>query len=177
MIIKLYKGDITTLGVDAIVNAANETLLGGGGVDGAIHRAAGPELVKESSRLGGCEPGNAKITKGYRLPAKHVIHTVGPRYWKYTPQKAQELLKSCYIKSLDIAKENNLHSRAFPGISTGFFGYPLNEASIVAVNSIIEWKKDNPDYEIEVIFVAYNEETYQVYSKILKELTGNEKKS
>ena len=177
MEIKLFKGDITTLDVDAIVNAANETLLGGGGVDGAIHRAAGPELVKESSRLGGCEPGDANITKGYRLPAKYVIHTVGPRYWKYTPEKAKELLRSCYIKSLEVAKENDLHSIAFPGISTGFFGYPLKEASIVAVNSIVEWKKANPDYELEVVFVAYNEETYQVYSKILKEIIENEKRS
>ena len=171
MQIKLVKGDITTLKVDAIVNAANESLLGGGGVDGAIHRAAGPDLVKESSRLGGCLPGEAKITKGYRLPAKHVIHTVGPRYWKYTPEEAEKVLQNCYINSLNIAKDNGLHSVAFPGISTGFFGYPLKEATITAVNTVREWKRNNEDYDIDVIFVAFDEEFYQCYLEVLRGLS------
>ena len=168
MVIRLFKGDITTLKVDAIVNAANETLLGGGGVDGAIHFAAGPDLVKECAKLGGCKPGEAKITLGYRLPAKHVIHTVGPVYWRYKKEEATKILRNCYLNSLNLAKENDLHSIAFPGIATGVYGYPLIDASNIAYNAVKEWEKDNPDYQIEVVFVAYNDETYEVYKEILK---------
>lgn len=159
-------GDITTIKVDAIVNAANKTLLGGGGVDGAIHRAAGKELLAECRTLGGCETGEAKATKGYNLPAKYVIHTVGPIYSFHTKEKAAALLASCYQKSLDLAVELGVKSIAFPAISCGVYGYPLGEAAYIAVKTVLEYPKIN---ELnEVIFSVFDEEAKNVYNEVLK---------
>ena len=157
------KGDITILEVDAIVNAANSSLLGGGGVDGAIHRAAGPELLAECRTLNGCETGDAKITKGYDLPAKHVIHTVGPIY-SASPSDPLKL-KSCYIKSLELAKKNNLHTVAFPAISCGVYGYPWEEAIEIAVSTVKEWQENNREYEIDVTFCCFSDEMLNLYEK------------
>ena len=158
--------DITKLDCDAIVNAANRTLLGGGGVDGAIHRAAGRGLLEECITLNGCRTGEAKITKGYNLPAKHVIHTVGPVYSNDARDKA--LLKNCYINSLNLAKSNYLHSIAFPAISTGVYGYPVDKATSVAVCAVTEWLALNADYDIEVIFCCFDERTYIPYKNELE---------
>ena len=165
MPLQILRQDITKIHCDAIVNAANETLLGGGGVDGAIHRAAGPGLLKECWRLHGCKTGEAKITKGYRLPAKYVIHTVGPVY----SGKEQDavLLADCYRHSLDLAKENDIHSIAFPAISTGVYGYPQREAAQIAVQTVRQWMENDPGYDIEVIFCAYDEKTLNVYQEIM----------
>ena len=162
MNIEVILGDITKLGseVDAIVNAANEDLLGGGGVDGAIHRAAGPELLKECRTLGGCEPGDAKVTKAYNLKQKYIIHTVGPRY--YSNQNPEETLRSCYIKSLQIADKLGVKTIAFPSISTGVFAYPLEEASKIAMDAIKSFKGKNIEC---VIMCAFDERTYQSYLK------------
>ena len=159
-------GDITKLDVDAIVNAANESLLGGGGVDGAIHRAAGPDLLAECRTLHGCPTGQAKMTAGYRLPAKYVIHTVGPVYSGSAMDSL--LLESCYENSLNLAKEHGLHSVAFPAISCGVYGYPWQEAADIACRSAARWIKFHPDYEMQVTFCCFSEEMYQLYEKVLK---------
>ena len=163
--IQVLQGDITKLSVDAIVNAANRSLLGGGGVDGAIHRAAGPELLAECQTLNGCDTGEAKITRGYKLKAKHVIHTVGPVY-SGKPKDA-ELLGNCYRNSLDLVMQNNVHSIAFPAISTGVYGYPKREAAEIAIRTIQEWLNANQSYELEVCLVAFDEETCSIYKQII----------
>ena len=154
--IKIIKGDITTLACDVIVNAANSSLLGGGGVDGAIHFAAGPELLAECRTLGGCRTGEAKITKGYKLPARFVIHTVGPVYFEHTPAKAEALLTSCYKNSLKLAKGNGLKTIAFPLISAGVYGYPQREAIKVAVETM---KLHQDDFD-EMTLVLFGEREF-----------------
>jgi len=161
--ISILRGDITKLAVDAIVNAANETLLGGGGVDGAIHRAAGKELLAECKTLHGCKTGQAKITKGYQLPAQHVIHTVGP-VWHGGGQGEPELLAECYRNSLRLAFENRLKSIAFPAISTGVYGYPKDEAALIAVDTINEFLKHS---DMDVVLVAFGETDEQLYQKLI----------
>ncbi len=161
----LDRGDITRLHVDCIVNAAKNSLLGGGGVDGAIHQAAGPELLAECQTLHGCETGQAKITGGYRLPATYVIHTVGPVYTGKA--RDQDLLESCYRNTLDLAKEHGIHSIAFPAISTGNYGYPPEEAVTVAYHAVKDWINANPDYDIKVIFSCFDEEIYDLYQKLI----------
>ena len=159
-------GDITKMKVDAIVNAANKSLLGGGGVDGAIHRAAGIGLTNECRDLHGCEIGEAKITGGWLLPAKYVIHTVGPRY-KEGNLMCERLLHSCYYRSLDLAKRYDLHTIAFPAISTGAFGYPKQEAAAVALRAVSHWLSDNPDYGMAVIMVCHDEEMRNCYQRVI----------
>lgn len=158
-------GDITTLQVDAIVNAANNSLLGGGGVDGAIHRAAGPELLEECRTLQGCPTGEAKITKGYRLPAAHVIHTVGP-VWQGGGKHEAELLAACYRNSLLLAVENHLHSIAFPCISTGVYGFPHDQAARIAVQEVRTLLTQHKSIE-KVIFVCFREEDFRIYQNVL----------
>ncbi|MGA8263152.1 MAG: O-acetyl-ADP-ribose deacetylase [Ignavibacteriaceae bacterium] len=164
-IIEIEKGDITKLIVDAIVNAANTSLLGGGGVDGAIHRAAGPKLLEECRTLNGCPTGNAKITNGYNLPAKFVIHTVGP-VWNGGKHNEEKLLADCYKNSLHLAVENNIKTIAFPAISTGVYHFPLERATNIAVNVTKNFLKDNKTIET-VIFICFDERTYQAYKNCL----------
>ncbi|WP_302275657.1 O-acetyl-ADP-ribose deacetylase [Faecalibacterium prausnitzii] len=159
--IQVVQGDITKLDCDGIVNAANRSLLGGGGVDGAIHRAAGPELLAECRTLHGCRTGEAKITKGYRLKAKYIIHTVGPIYSGTAEDAAQ--LADCYRNSLNLAKEHDVHSIAFPAISTGVYGYPLEDATEIAVKTVAQWLKDHADYAMQVIFCCFDARTERVY--------------
>jgi len=161
MPLQMIRNDITKMSVDAIVNAANTSLLGGGGVDGAIHRAAGPELLAECRTLHGCRTGEAKITKGYRLRAKYIIHTVGPIYSGTAEDAAQ--LADCYCNSLDLAKEHDVHSIAFPAISTGVYGYPLEDATEIAVKTVAQWLEDHADYAMQVIFCCFDARTERVY--------------
>jgi O-acetyl-ADP-ribose deacetylase len=163
--IEAVKADITKLAVDAIVNAANSSLLGGGGVDGAIHRAAGPELVDECRLLHGCPTGQAKITKGYRLPARFVIHTVGP-VWRGGGNGEPELLASCYRECFKIAREKRLKTLAFPAISCGIYGYPIPEATAIAVRETLAALNANPEIE-KVIFACFGEEVFGAYVKEL----------
>ncbi|MFZ5974267.1 MAG: O-acetyl-ADP-ribose deacetylase [Bacillota bacterium] len=161
------QGDITKYDVDAIVNAANNSLLGGGGVDGAIHRAAGPELVAECATLGGCETGRAKSTGGYRLKARHVIHTVGP-VWAGGAKNEPKLLASCYNECMRIARELGLRSVAFPSISTGVYGYPVELAAPVAVRAVTDALENNDALE-RVVFVCFDAKTLAVYERLLSE--------
>jgi len=167
MNIKIINGDITQLDVDVIVNAANQTLLGGGGVDGMIHYCAGPQLLEECKLLGGCEKGEAKITKGYDLPAKYIIHTVGPVYG-YEDGSEEDLLANCYRNSLILAKKNGLKSIAFPAISTGAFKFPKDLAAQIAINAVNEFVDKNIDAFDEIIFVLYDQINLNIYREYIE---------
>ena len=160
-------GDITTLDVDAIVNAANETLLGGGGVDGAIHRAAGPDLLAECRSLGGCPTGDAKITRGYRLKARHVIHTVGP-VWHGGGKGEPQLLENAYRNSFQVARQNNLTSIAFPAISAGVYGYPMRDGAMIAL-SVAKEEAAKGGFE-RILFVPFNSQAEQIYRDVAAKL-------
>lgn len=166
--IKVISGDITKVNVDAIVNAANNTLLGGGGVDGAIHRAAGPDLLEECRKLNGCETGKAKITKGYKLPAKYVIHTVGP-IWRSGDANEDELLASCYRNSLQLAVDNKIKTIAFPSISTGAYRFPVKRAAKIAMLEISKFLKENESIE-KVFMVCFNKDTMDAYTDALSKI-------
>jgi O-acetyl-ADP-ribose deacetylase (regulator of RNase III) len=163
--IEIVRGDVTKVEVDAIVNAANTTLLGGSGVDGAIHRAAGPELLAECRTLGGCRPGEAKITRGYHLPARFVIHTVGP-IWSGGKRGEPEILANCYRNSLQLAVENGIQTIAFPAVSCGAYGYPIQEAAQIALKTTREFLAKTDKIE-KVIFVLWGEDIYEAYRKLL----------
>jgi len=170
--IDLARGDITIQKVDAIVNAANNSLLGGGGVDGAIHRAAGPGLLEECRQLSGCATGSAKVTKGYNLPAKWVIHTVGP-VWQGGDHDEDRLLVSCYRSCLKLGKELNIRSIAFPSISTGAYGFPVDRASRIALGQIEGFLRHNNVPE-RVVIVCFDAHTYQTYLRLMQELSDTE---
>jgi O-acetyl-ADP-ribose deacetylase (regulator of RNase III) len=167
--IEVILGDITQQKVNAIVNAANSTLLGGGGVDGAIHRAAGPQLLQECRQLGGCPTGEAKITRGYRLSAKYVIHTVGP-VWKGGESGEDDMLRKCYLSSLMLAKRNRAKSIAFPSISTGAYRFPIERAAKIAISAVTEYLDKDEDLE-RVIFVCFSNDDLEVYKSELAKLT------
>lgn len=160
--IRVWQGDITTLNVDAIVNAANSSLLGGGGVDGAIHLAAGPELLEECRQIGGCPTGEARMTSGYRLPARHIIHTVGP-VWRGGGQGEDQLLASAYRNALGLAQEHDLKTIAFPAVSTGIYGFPAERAATIAVNTIREFAGD-----LQVTLVAFDAQAAHILSEALQ---------
>ena len=166
--LEVIVADITTLSVDAIVNAANTSLLGGGGVDGAIHRAAGPDLLAECRTLGGCETGDAKITKGYRLLAKHVIHAVGP-VWNGGGRGEDELLASCYARAIELCQANNLASAAFPAISTGIYRFPADRAADIAVRTTAEALPSSPSLS-RVIFCCFSQDSARLYEQALTRL-------
>jgi O-acetyl-ADP-ribose deacetylase (regulator of RNase III) len=168
--ISLIRGDITALKTDAIVNAANRSLLGGGGVDGAIHRAAGPSLLEACRKLNGCETGQAKITEGFRLPASYVIHTVGP-VWQGGSNNEAQLLRACYMNSLRLAAENGLKSIAFPNISTGVYGFPREQAALIALGAVTGFMEDPGTVE-QVIFVVFDPDNEELYRTLLGE-TGH----
>ena len=159
------QGDITKLAVDAIVNAANSSLLGGGGVDGAIHRAAGPDMLKECAALGGCVTGQAKITNGYNLPARHVIHTVGP-VWHGGNQNEDDLLADCYRNSLALAVRHGIRTIAFPAISTGVYRFPAQRACMIAIGAVAQFLAQEPEMD-KVTFVCFDAETYEMYRREL----------
>ena len=163
-------GDITRLKVDAIVNAANKSLLRGGGVDGAIHRAAGSGLLEECKKLNGCETGKAKITGGYLLKAKYVIHAVGPRYIP-GDKKCPVQLRDCYFNSLELAKQYDIHTIAFPAISTGIYGYPKQEAAEIALKTVSKWLHDNHNYGLAVVMSCYDEEMKKIYQNAVDKLS------
>jgi O-acetyl-ADP-ribose deacetylase (regulator of RNase III) len=167
--VTIVKGDITRQNVNAIVNAANKTLLGGGGVDGAIHKAAGPQLLKECKTLGGCEIGEAKITYGYNLPTKFVIHAVGPKYGREGSREA-ELLASCYQNSLRLAKEHSIRTIAFPAISTGVYGYPKKEAAEIVLKTVENYVSENPDVFDEIRFVLFDDENFDIYNDLINKI-------
>lgn len=170
-VIGVMQGDITRIQVDAIVNAANSSLLGGGGVDGAIHLAAGPKLLDECRTLGGCATGDAKITRGYELLAKHVIHTVGP-VWQGGIAGEPELLAACYRRSLELAQSHALSSIAFPAISTGVYGYPRDAAARIAVDTVSDTLTQTSSIE-RVIFCCFDRQTHDLYAEILEELSND----
>lgn len=163
MKLEVLQGDITKIPVDAIVNAANTSLLGGGGVDGAIHRAAGPELLAECRKFGGCRTGEAVITKAYKLPCRYVIHTPGP-VWDGGGEREAMLLRNCYLNSLKLASDNELGTLAFPSISTGIYGYPIEDAAQIAFETVKNWDGEFPS---KVIFVTFSDYDTQVYQDIL----------
>jgi O-acetyl-ADP-ribose deacetylase (regulator of RNase III) len=167
--IEVVEGNITKQHVDAVVNAANESLLGGGGVDGAIHRTAGPELLAECRKLGGCPTGSAKITKGYGLPAKFIIHTVGP-IWRGGDKGESELLVSCYQQSLALAVKSGVRSIAFPAISTGAYRFPIDEASLIAVRTTKKFLESSPGSIERVLFVCYGHDACSYYFQALQEV-------
>lgn len=166
--IEIHKGDITKLKVDAIVNAANTSLLGGGGVDGAIHRAAGPELLDFNRKLGGCKTGEAKISPGFNLPAKYIIHTVGP-VWNGGKNNEDILIASCYQNSLKLAVENGVKTIAFPAISTGVYHFPLERATKIAITAVGRFLEKNESIK-KVFFVCFDEETYSIYMKTVNDI-------
>ncbi|MBA3873522.1 MAG: O-acetyl-ADP-ribose deacetylase [Anaerolineae bacterium] len=168
-IVELLEGDITKQDVGAIVNAANSSLLGGGGVDGAIHRAAGPELLAETKTLGGCQTGDAKLTGGYKLKAQYVIHTVGPIYQAHDPLVPKQLA-SAYRRSLEVAEANGIRTIAFPSISTGAYGYPLKEAAPIALKTVIDTIRERDSFD-RIRFVLFDPQTVEAYTRALDQLT------